>query len=139
MADTIPRRVTDILADDPDLSTFNNLLRRSKLIADVDTDDAFTIFAPTNAAFDAMPEGSIGELTGNEARLREVVAFHIAPGMYPEPELRELDEVATLADKEILVERLDWHTYVGGARIALADVAAENGFVHVIESVMIPD
>jgi len=136
---SIPRRVTDIVNDDPDLSTFNNLLRHAKVIADIDTDEPFTIFAPTNDAFDKLPPGALGELTSNMPRLRELVLFHVVSGMFPEPELRELDDLPTLAGKDVLFERLDWHTYAGGARIALADVAAENGFVHVLESVMVPD
>jgi len=136
---TIPRRVTDIVNDDPDLSTFNNLLRRSKVIADIDSDEVFTIFAPNNDAFDKWPEGALGELIADEPRMRELVLFHVTEGMFPEPELRELDELPTLAGKDVLLERLDWHTYAGGARIELADIAAENGFVHVLDSVMVPD
>jgi uncharacterized surface protein with fasciclin (FAS1) repeats len=139
MAGPMPRRVTDILQQDDDLSTFNNLVRRSKAIVDIDSDEPFTVFAPTDAAFEKLPEGSLGRLSADEARLREVVFFHVASGMYPEAELREREEVPTLAGKPALLECVGHHTYVGGAMIEVADQAAENGFVHTLDTVMMPD
>jgi uncharacterized surface protein with fasciclin (FAS1) repeats len=139
MAEPIPRRVTDILQDDEDLSTFNNLVRRSKVIVDIDTDEPFTIFAPSNAAFDKLPEGAIGRLIADETRLREVMFFHVVSGMFPDAELRERVSMPTLAGKPVLLECVGHSTYVGGALIEVADDAAENGFVHVIDTVLLPD
>jgi uncharacterized surface protein with fasciclin (FAS1) repeats len=139
MAEPMPRRVTDILQEDPDLSTFNNLLRRSKAIVDIDSDEPFTVFAPTNAAFDKLPEGAIGKLVAEEPRLREVVFFHIVSGMFPEAELRELTSLPTLSGATALLECVGHHTYAAGAMIEVADQTAENGFVHTIDTVMMPD
>ena len=139
MADQIPRRVTEIIENDPDLSTFNQLVRRSKAIADIDTDEQFTVFAPTNAAFEKLPEGGLGRLVADETRLREVMFFHVVSGMFPEVELRSLDSVPTLAGVPALLECVGYHTYVGGAMIEVADYAADNGFVHTIDTVMLPD
>ena len=139
MAEPTPRRVTDILQDDPDLSTFNNLLRRSKVIVEIDSDEPFTVFAPTNAAFDKLPEGAVGKLIADEPRLREVMFFHVVSGMFPEAELRSLESVPTLSGAPALLECVGHHTYVGGAMIELADSAAENGFVHTLDTVMFPD
>jgi uncharacterized surface protein with fasciclin (FAS1) repeats len=139
MADQLPRRVTDILRDDPELSTFNQLLRRSGVIVDVDTDEPVTLFAPTNDAFGKLPEGALGGLVADEARLREVVSFHVAPGMYPAAGLRTLEAVDTLLGQPALLECVGPRTYVGGAVIDLADLTAENGFLHKIDTVMFPD
>jgi uncharacterized surface protein with fasciclin (FAS1) repeats len=139
MAEPILRRVTDIVADDPALSMFNNLLRRSKVMADLDTDDAFTIFAPTDEAFDKLPDGAIGKLVADEGRLREVMLFHVAAGMYPRAELRESKELGMLSKQPALLECVGQRTYIGGALIESGDLAAENGYVHTIDTVMFPD
>ena len=138
MSDTIQLRVTDIVHGEPDFSKFDHLLRTSKVIAEIDTDEPFTIFAPTNDAFEKLPAGTIGEAM-EQSRLREIVSFHIVSGMVPRAELREEDSVTTLTGQKALIECVGQNTHIGGARITTADMAAENGFVHAIDTVMFPD
>jgi uncharacterized surface protein with fasciclin (FAS1) repeats len=59
--------------------------------------------------------------------------------MFPEVELRERVSMPTLAGKPVLLECVGHHTYVGGAMIETADQAAENGFVHTLDTLMLPD
>jgi uncharacterized surface protein with fasciclin (FAS1) repeats len=138
MSDTIQRRVTDILHGQPEFSKFDHLVRTSKVIAEIDTDEPFTIFAPTNDAFEKLPAGTIGEVM-EQARLREVVSFHIVSGMVPRAELREQDSITMLTGQKALLECVGQTTHIGGALITMADMAAENGFVHAIDTVMFPD
>jgi uncharacterized surface protein with fasciclin (FAS1) repeats len=137
-APVMPDRVTDIVRDTPELSTFDQLLRRSKVIAEIDTDEPFTIFAPTNEAFEKLPPNTIGALIDDPPELHETVLFHVVSGLYPEAELRLESSVMTLAGVHVLIEKMDYRTYVGGALIEESDIEAENGFVHLIDTVMFP-
>ena len=133
-----PARVTDIVRDTPELSTFNQLLRRSKVIAEIDTDAPFTIFAPTNEAFEKLPPNAIGALVDDPPALHEAILFHVVSGEYPEAGLRTETSIMTLAGVHVLIEKMDYRTYVGGALIEQADIEAENGFVHLIDTVILP-
>lgn len=138
MATIVPSRVSDILQNSPDLSTFNQLIRRSKLIAKIDTDEPYTIFAPTNDAFEKLPAHAVGALIADDERFRETMAFHVVEGEYPELALRMLDEVDTLAGVPLLIVKMDTDTIVGGATIVDADETAENGYVHCVDTVLFP-
>jgi|ERR1035437_7577341 uncharacterized surface protein with fasciclin (FAS1) repeats len=134
----MPARVTEILRGSPEFSTFNQLLRRSHVIAEIDTDDQLTVFAPANEAFEKMPPNSLGALIADPAALHEAVLFHVIAGAYPEVALRAESSVMTLAGIHLLVEKMDYRTYVGGALITEGDIEAENGFVHVVDTPLFP-
>ncbi len=139
MATTVmPDRVTDIVRDRPDVSTFNQLLRRSKVIAEIDNDRPYTIFAPANDAFEKLPPNTLGALVADPQALHEAILFHVCEGIFPEDELREETSIMTLAGVRVLVEAMNYRTYVGGAMIVEGDIAAENGFVHLTDTVLFP-
>jgi len=97
-----------------------------------------TVFAPTNAAFDALPEGALDDLLKpeNKQTLANVVTSHASPGKFTMEILARGDDVYLATGDYVEVEVRDDGTYVNGAKI-LATVEASNGLVHVVDKVFL--
>ena len=98
-----------------------------------------TVFAPTNAAFDALPEGTVETLLKpeNKSKLATIIKFHASPGKYEGKLLKDGMRLYQASGHYVKVERKGDDVYVGGAKI-IATVAASNGVVHVVDKVMLP-
>lgn len=98
----------------------------------------FTVFAPTDEAFEALPEGAIEQLLmpENKEVLIQVLTYHVVPGAVLSTEL-ETGAVATVEGSELAVE-VDETVTVNNANVIAADVTASNGVIHVIDSVILP-
>lgn len=99
-----------------------------------------TVFAPTNAAFDALPEGTVEELLKpeNKAKLQHIIKYHAAPGAYTGTNIKGVMGIGQATGEKVKVETNDaGETFVNGAKV-IATVKASNGFVHVIDKVLLP-
>jgi uncharacterized surface protein with fasciclin (FAS1) repeats len=97
------------------------------------------VFAPTNAAFDALPEGTVENLLKpeNKDALANILKYHVTPGNYSKEFLKKFKKLGQANDQNVSIEVRDGEVYVGGAKI-LASVNAGNGIVHVVDKVMLP-
>ena len=102
----------------------------------------FTLFAPTDEAFAKLPAGTMDGIMANDARVQELVYYHITPGKYMAKDLVVLKECKTMcptAQPELLKFTLVGGKYmVGTANIIKADVMASNGVIQVIDAVLMP-
>lgn len=98
-----------------------------------------TVFAPTNAAFDQLPEGTLEELTKpeNKATLARIIKYHASPGKYTTDMLKDGMRLFQASGHYVKVEHKDDGIYVDGAKI-LGTVEASNGLIHVVDKVMLP-
>jgi uncharacterized surface protein with fasciclin (FAS1) repeats len=99
----------------------------------------FTVFAPTDAAFAALPAGTVEDLLKpeNKDRLVAVLTYHVVPGKVMSTDLSEGLKAATVQGSEVTIT-LDGGPKVNGAAISTPDVAASNGVIHVIDAVILP-
>lgn len=99
----------------------------------------FTVFAPTDAAFAALPAGTVEDLLKpeNKERLIAILTYHVVPGKVMSTDLSEGMKAASVQGGELTIT-LDGGAKVNGAVISTADVAASNGVIHVIDSVILP-
>ncbi|MBC2839293.1 fasciclin domain-containing protein [Robiginitalea sp. SC105] len=97
------------------------------------------VFAPTNEAFDALPEGTVEDLLKpeNKAVLANILKYHVTPGNYSKEFLKKFKKLGQANNQDVAVEVKGDEVYVGGARI-LASVPAGNGIVHVVDKVLLP-
>jgi len=97
------------------------------------------VFAPTNAAFDALPAGTVETLLKpeNKEKLAYILKHHVTPGNYSKDFLKKFKKLGQASNENIAVEVKDGEVYVGGAKI-LASVPAGNGIVHVVDKVILP-
>ena len=98
-----------------------------------------TVFAPTNEAFEKLPEGTLETLLKpeNKSKLANIITFHAAPGSYNENNIRGVMGIGQATGDKVEVTVKDGITYVNGAKV-LGSVKASNGYVHVIDQVLLP-
>ena len=115
-------------------------LEAAGLVETLQSEGPFTVFAPTDEAFAALPAGTVEELLRpeNRARLTAILTYHVVPGRVAAAEVAGLDEAETVQGEELSFRVEDGTVYVGSAEIVSADIAASNGIIHVIDSVLIP-
>ena len=97
------------------------------------------VFAPTNAAFDALPAGTVAELLKpeNKEKLAYILKNHVTPGNYSIDFLKKFKKLGQASGENVAVEVRGDDVYVGGAKI-IASVPAGNGIVHVVDKVILP-
>ena len=122
--------------------TFNTLVAAVTAADLVDTlkgEGPFTVFAPTDAAFEALPEGTVENLLKpeNKDQLIAVLTYHVVPGKVMSGDLSDDMTAATVQGGEITID-LDSGVMVNDATVVTADIEADNGVIHVIDKVILP-
>ena len=123
-----------------DLSTLVTAVQAADLVEALSGEGPFTVFAPVNSAFDALPAGTVSTLLepANKAQLQGVLTYHVVPGKLMASDLSDGQMLTTLAGGQLEVEIMNGTVKVGGATVAMADVEASNGVAHVIDTVLLP-
>ena len=98
------------------------------------------VFAPTNEAFAALPEGTVENLLKpeNVDALANILKYHVTPGNYSKDFLKKFKKLGQANNQNVKVEVIGDDVYVGGAKI-IASVNAGNGIVHVVDKVILPE
>ena len=121
---------------------FNTLVAAVKAAGLVDTlkgKGPFTVFAPTDAAFAALPAGTVDDLLKpeNKDKLVAVLTYHVVPGKVMSTDLKEGMKAKTVQGGEVTIT-LDGGPKVDGAVISKPDIETSNGVIHVIDQVILP-
>lgn len=100
----------------------------------------FTVFAPTNAAFAALPAGALDNLLKPEMKkdLTGVLTYHVVSGALRAADLKDGQKLKTVNGKDLMVSVKDGKVMVGGATVTTADAISSNGVTHVIDGVLMP-
>jgi uncharacterized surface protein with fasciclin (FAS1) repeats len=100
----------------------------------------FTVFAPTNAAFEALPAGTVDNLLKpeNKQKLTTVLTYHVVPGSLRAADLTDGQELTTVQGEKLKVTKQNGQVTVGGAAVTTADVVSSNGVTHVVSKVLLP-
>ena len=100
----------------------------------------FTVFAPTNAAFNALPAGTVDNLLKpeNKADLTNVLTYHVVAGTLKAADLTNGQKLKTVQGTELTVTIKDGKVMINGANVTAADLMASNGVTHVIDAVVLP-
>lgn len=135
--------IVDTAAANDDFSTLVTAVQEAGLVEALKGEGPFTVFAPTNEAFAALPDGTLDTLLMEEnvEQLQGILKLHVVAGKIKAGDIAEgTTEVETLAGDTITVTK-DAHgaVTVGGANVVTADVKASNGVIHVIDSVILPE
>ncbi len=122
---------------------FNTLaaaLQAAGLVDALKGEGPFTVFAPTDDAFAALPDGTVQSLLQprNRERLVQILTYHVVPGRVMASDVVELDTATTLAGQRIDISTEDGVT-VDGANVIKTDIACSNGVIHVIDAVILPE
>ncbi len=114
-------------------------MKAAGLVETLQGDGPFTVFAPTNAAFAALPAGTVESLLKpeNKDQLIAILTYHVVAGKVMSTDLSDGMKAATVNGAEVTITTADG-AKVNGANVAAADIVASNGVVHVIDAVILP-
>jgi uncharacterized surface protein with fasciclin (FAS1) repeats len=133
--------IIDIAASDDQFSTLVAAVTAAGLVETLKGDGPFTVFAPTNAAFAALPAGTVENLLKpeNKDQLIKVLTYHVVPGAVTSDQLagKRLN-VATVQGQNLHVDGRSG-VRINKSRVTTADIMASNGVIHVIDRVLLPN
>ena len=131
-----PLNVADTIAQTPSLSTLSGLITSAGLTADLQSAGPFTVFAPTDAAFAKIPKADLDALLKDKAALTKVLTYHVVPGKVMAKDVKA-GNVKTVQGGNLTLATMGGVT-VNGAKVVAADVAADNGVIHAVDTVIMP-
>lgn len=131
--------VLDIAVGSPDHTTLVAAVQAANLENALVNAGPLMVFAPTNAAFDKLPEGTVENLLKpeNKDQLAFILKHHVTPGKYDKEFLKKFKTLGQASNENVPVEVKGDDVYVGGAKI-IASIPAGNGIVHVVDAVILP-
>jgi uncharacterized surface protein with fasciclin (FAS1) repeats len=132
-----PASIVDTAARTPQLSTLNRLINQAGLADTLRGAGPFTVFAPSDEAFNAVPAKTLAELGADKALLQAVLTYHVLPGKVSAAEVKN-GNAKTVNGANLALGKAGDVVTVEDAVVTQADVAASNGVVHVIDRVLIP-
>lgn len=132
-----PVSVAATIARDPQLSTLSGLVQRAGLAETLAAAGPYTVFAPTNDAFKAVPARTLDDLARDPARLKEVLSYHVLPARVVSAEVKP-GNAKTAHGANVALARAGDFVTVEEAMVEQADIAASNGVVHKVDRVLMP-
>jgi outer membrane protein OmpA-like peptidoglycan-associated protein len=133
-----PPSVGNLLNERSDLSTMLAALNAARELELDFADEGFTLFAPTNDAFAALPGGSVEVLIATQPKLSELLGYHLVPGSVLAADLSDGSVITTTTGAVLPVAVADGVVTVGGVAVTETDLIGANGVVHIVEEVLIP-
>lgn len=131
--------IVAIASGDAQFKTLTKALGSAGLVTTLKGKGPFTVFAPTDAAFAALPKGTVENLLKpeNKAQLTKILTYHVVPGSVVSTSLKSGD-VKSVEGSSLKVAVSTGKVTVGGANVVKADIKASNGVIHVIDKVLMP-
>ncbi len=132
--------IVDNAMNADNVTTLVAAVQAADLVETLKGEGPFTVFAPTNAAFDALPEGTVDTLLmpENKEGLQQILTYHVVPGSYTSADLEDGMMLTTVEGQDLEITYVDNVWYVNGAEIQTADVISSNWVTFVIDSVLLP-
>jgi uncharacterized surface protein with fasciclin (FAS1) repeats len=132
--------IVDTAVEAGQFETLAAALSAAGLVETLKGPGPFTVFAPTDAAFAELPDGTVEQLLmpENKEMLVGVLTYHVVPGSVSAADVQGMDEAETVNGKMISIDAGADGVMVNDAHVTTADIAASNGVIHVIDKVILP-
>ena len=139
-AQAAEKDIVDTAVEAGQFQTLAAALEAAGLVATLKGEGPFTVFAPTDEAFAKLPSGTVESLLKeeNKDQLTAILTYHVVPGKVMSQDVAGIDEARTVNGKMIDVEVDGSAVKVNDATVTQADIAAANGVIHVIDTVILP-
>lgn len=119
-------------------TTLATALDAAGLIATLKGPGPFTVFAPTDAAFEKLPAGTLDGLLKDKTKLSGVLTYHVVSGKVMAADVVKLSSADTVNGQSVKIKVVDGKVMINDATVVTADIETSNGVIHVIDSVLIP-
>ncbi|MFU8825863.1 MAG: fasciclin domain-containing protein [Brevefilum sp.] len=130
--------IVDLAVADGRFNTLVAAVQAADLAETLSGEGPFTVFAPTEDAFAKLPEGTVEALLEDIPTLTEVLLYHVVAGEVLAVDVVELQFAETLLEKDIEIRVKDGMVYLNDAQVIITDIMADNGVIHVIDTVLLP-
>lgn len=122
-----------------DFTTLVKLVKAAGLAKTLSGSTKYTVFAPTDAAFDKVPKKTLKALGKNKAALKQVLLYHVVKGSVPAKKVVKLKSAKTVEGSKVRIRVRKGNVYLNRrSKVTATDVRASNGIIHVINKVLIP-
>ena len=138
--DESQKNVVGVAVGSKDHSTLVTAVKAADLVDVLSNAGPFTVFAPTNAAFDKLPAGTVDGLLKPEKKdeLADILQYHVSVGVYKTDALQDGQVLGQVNGGNITITKKDGKIIINGVATIVASVPASNGIVHVIDAVLLP-
>ncbi len=134
------KNIVETAAEAGKFATLTKALGAAGLVETLKGEGPFTVFAPTDEAFAKLPAGTLESLLKpeNKDQLTAILTYHVVPGTVKAAEVVKLDEAKTVNGQKVTVKTSGDTVMINDAKVTTTDIAASNGVIHVIDTVIMP-
>jgi uncharacterized surface protein with fasciclin (FAS1) repeats len=133
-----PKDIVDTAVAAGTFKTLTKALTEAGLVDTLKGTGPFTVFAPTDAAFAKLPKGTVEALLKDKQKLVAVLTYHVVAGKVMAADAAKLTSAKTVNGQSLTIKAAKGSVMIDGATVIKADIAASNGVIHVIDSVLLP-
>ncbi len=130
--------IVDIAVADGRFETLVAALQAADLAETLAGEGPFTVFAPTDDAFAKLPEGTVEALLEDIPALTDILLYHVVSGEVMAEQVVSLNSAKALNEKFLQIKVMDGMVYINDAQVIITDIKADNGVIHVIDTVLLP-
>jgi uncharacterized surface protein with fasciclin (FAS1) repeats len=130
--------IVDTAAEAGSFKTLAAALQAADLISTLKSEGPFTVFAPTDAAFAKIPKADLDALLSDKRALTEVLTYHVVSGKVMAADVVKLTQAKTVEGSPVKIKVVDGKVMINNANVSATDIAASNGVIHVIDTVIMP-
>jgi transforming growth factor-beta-induced protein len=131
--------IVDIAVEDGRFTTLVTAVQAAGLVDTLKGEGPYTVFAPTDDAFDKLPAGTIEALLDDIPTLTDILLYHVVPGKVMAADVVNLSSADTALGQPVTISVMGDKVMINDAQVIIADIEASNGVIHVIDSVILPD
>jgi uncharacterized surface protein with fasciclin (FAS1) repeats len=137
---TCDKTIVEVAAANKDFSTLVAAVKAADLVETLSGKGPFTVFAPTNAAFDKLPDGTLEDLVKpeNKKKLVGILTYHVVAGKVKAKDVVKLTEAETVQGSKVEIKVKDGTVMIDNAKVVKTDISCKNGVIHVIDAVILP-
>ena len=132
------RDIVEVAVEDGRFETLVTAVQAAGLVDALKAEGPLTVFAPTDDAFAALPEGTIDALLADIPTLTDILLYHVVDGKVMSMDVVELSEAATLLGEDVSISVEDGSVYLNDAQVVITDLETSNGVIHVVDAVLLP-
>jgi uncharacterized surface protein with fasciclin (FAS1) repeats len=130
--------IVDTASNAGSFSTLVTAIKAANLVDTLKGKGPFTVFAPTDEAFAKLPAGTVEELLKDIPKLKKILTYHVVSGKVMAADVVKLKSAKTVEGSDVKIDASNGGVKVNNATVATADVAADNGVIHIIDTVLLP-
>lgn len=131
------KNIIETASANPDFSTLVTAIKAAGLIETLSGTGPFTVFAPTDAAFSEIPEGTLKTLLADKPKLTSVLSYHVVPGKIMATDIAGMKDAKTVEGSKLTIDTKEG-VMIDEATVTTPDIECSNGVIHVIDTVLMP-